>query len=114
LAATLTAALLAACGGTADVDVCTNNDGPLSNAGFVFVEDPESGERVSSGFRVSGCSSAFEASVNWRLRDSAGKALASGLTQGGSLQPSSFEFTVEYEVGTGHRRARGLRAKGGK
>ena len=99
-AAALMAVLLAACGGTEDVDVCANGDGALSNAGFVFVEDPKSGERVSSGFRVSGCSSTFEASVNWQLRDRAGKTLASGVTQGGSLEPSSFEFTVEYSIAT--------------
>jgi hypothetical protein len=99
-AAALTAALLAACGGAGDGDVCANSDGALSNAGLVVVEDPKSGERVSSGLRVSGCSSTFEASVNWRLRDRAGKTLASGVTQGGSLEPSSFEFTVEYSIAT--------------
>jgi hypothetical protein len=48
--------------------------------------------------------------VNWRLRGRDGKALASGVTQGGSLEPSSFEFTVEYS--TAARRTRGLRAEG--
>jgi Immunoglobulin-like domain of bacterial spore germination len=94
----ITAALLAACGGEQDVDVCANSDGALSNAGFIFVEDPRSGERVSSGFQVRGCSSTFEASVNWRLRGRDGRVLASGVTQGGSLQPGSFEFTAEYSV----------------
>jgi hypothetical protein len=97
-AAVLTAALLPACGGTEDVDVCADSNGAVSNAGFVFVEDPKSGERVSSGFRVSGCSSTFEASVNWRLRGRDGKPLATGVAQGGSLEPSSFEFTVDYKV----------------
>jgi hypothetical protein len=100
-AAVVATALLAACGGTEDVDVCANADSALGNAGFVFVEDPRSGERVSNGFLVRGCSSTFEASVNWRLRGRDGKALASGVTQGGSLEPSSFEFTVEYSIAAG-------------
>jgi hypothetical protein len=97
-AAAITAALLAGCGGETDVDVCANGDGALDNAGFIFVEEPKNGERVSSGFEVRGCSSTFEASVNWRLRDRTGKVVASGVTQGGSLQPGSFEFTAEYSV----------------
>jgi Immunoglobulin-like domain of bacterial spore germination len=54
-----------------------------------------------AAFAWAGCSSTFEASVNWRLRDRAGEALASGVTQGGSLEPSSFEFTVEYSIAAG-------------
>lgn len=96
--AAITAGILTACGGEQDVDVCATDDGALSNAGFIFVEEPTSGERVSSGFDIRGCSSTFEASVNWRLRDRAGTVLASGVTQGGSLQPGSFEFTAEYSV----------------
>ena len=97
-ASAITAALLTACGGEQDLDVCANGDGALNNAGLIFVEEPRSGERVSSGFQVRGCSGTFEASVNWRLRDRTGKVLASGVTQGGSLQPGSFEFTAEYSV----------------
>lgn len=97
-AAAITAVLLTACGGEQDLDVCANSDGALSNAGLIFVEDPRSGERVSSGFQVRGCSSTFEASVNWRLRGRDGRVLASGVTQGGSLRPSSFEFTAEYSL----------------
>jgi len=82
-------------------DTCANVDNALSRVGFIFVDDPRSGERVSSGFRVSGCSSTFEASVNWRLRGRDGKVLASGVTQGGSLEPSSFEFTVQYSIAAG-------------
>ena len=36
--------------------------------------------------------------MNWRLRDRTGKVVASGVTQGGSLRPGSFEFTPEYSV----------------
>jgi hypothetical protein len=51
-AAAITAVLLTGCGGEQDVDVCANGDGALTNGGFIFVEDPRSGERVSSGFEV--------------------------------------------------------------
>ena len=94
--AAMTTGLLTACGGEQDAGVCANTDGALSNAGFIFVEDPRSGERVPSGFEVKGCSSTFEATVNWRLRDRTGKA--SGVTQGGSLEPGLFEFRAEYSV----------------
>jgi hypothetical protein len=98
-AAVVTAALLTACGGgQREADVCANADGALTSAGFIFVQAPRSGERVSSGFRVTGCSSTFEASVNWRIRGRDGEALASGFTQGGSLEPSSFEFAAEYSI----------------
>lgn len=91
---------LTACGGNEDeVDVCANADGALSGARFIFVVAPRSGERVSSGFGVRGCSSTFEATVNWRLRGRDGATLASGVTQGGSIEPSSFEFSVDYSMG---------------
>lgn len=92
------AAVAAACGTGGGDDGCANSDGALSGVGFIFVDDPRSGDRVSSGFRVSGCSSTFEASVNWRLRGRDGRQLASGVTQGGSLEPSAFNLTVEYSI----------------
>jgi hypothetical protein len=100
-AASVAVIFLTACGGSKDeVDVCANADGALSDAGFIFVDAPRSGERVSSGFRVTGCSSTFEATVNWRLRGRDGATLASGVTQGGSIEPSSFEFSIDYSIGT--------------
>lgn len=97
-AAALTAVLLTACGGEKDVEVCANSDGALSDARFIFVADPRSGDRVSSGFQVRGCSSTFEANLNWRLRGRDGRVLATGVTQGGNIQPSSFEFRAGYSV----------------
>lgn len=114
---------LAACGGgtedqaaapatTADVepapdtsppqsDVCSNDDGALAESAFVFVESPTSGERVTSGFTVAGCSNTFEATVGWRLLARDGSELASGTTEGGTLdQPAPFTFTVEYALDT--------------
>ena len=95
------AAALAGCGGggRSESAVCANGDGALDKAAFVFVDAPRSGERVLNGFRVSGCSSTFEANVNWRLRARNGHVLASGFTQGGSLDPGPFSFTVDYPLG---------------
>jgi hypothetical protein len=95
------AATLAGCGGgsPSESTVCANGDGSLDNKAFVFVEGPRSGERVLSGFRVTGCSSTFEANVNWRLRARDGHVLSKGFTQGGSQQPGSFAFTVSYPIG---------------
>jgi hypothetical protein len=59
----LVTAVLAACGGGPGGSACRNEDGALSATAFVFVEAPRSGERVSSGFRVAGCSSTFEGNV---------------------------------------------------
>jgi hypothetical protein len=92
------AATLAGCGGRRGADVCSNGDGALTRTAFVFVWSPRSGERVSSGFRVSGCSSTFEANVTWRLRARDGHVLASGFTEGGSLEPSTFHFIVTYTI----------------
>ena len=95
------AAALAGCGGgnRSETAVCENGDGGLDNKAFVFVEGPRSGERVLSGFRVTGCSSTFEANVNWRLRARDGRVLSKGFTHGGSQEPGSFAFTVSYPIG---------------
>jgi Immunoglobulin-like domain of bacterial spore germination len=92
------AAALAGCGGGSGSEsvVCENGDGALDRTAFVFVDAPRSGERVLNGFRVSGCSSTFEANVNWRLRARDGRVLASGFTQGGGTDPGPFSFTVDY------------------
>jgi hypothetical protein len=67
---------------------------------FVFVRTPSSGDRVSSGFRVEGCSSTFEANVIWTLRARDGRALATGFTNGGGTEPGPFAFTVAYAIRT--------------
>jgi hypothetical protein len=98
LAGLAAAAALAGCGGggPGESAVCGNGDGALDRTAFVFVDAPRSGERVLNGFRVSGCSSTFEANVNWRLRARDGRVLASGFTQGGGPDPGPFSFTVDY------------------
>jgi hypothetical protein len=101
-------AALAGCGGDHSADVCDNADGALSNTGLVFVRAPASGERVSSGFRISGCSSTYEATLHWRLLARDGHPLARprpggpsptvGIAQGGSTEVGPFAFTVRYSI----------------
>lgn len=80
-------------------DVCSDEDGVLSENSFVFVVSPASGERVASSFTVTGCSNTFESTVGWKLLARDGSVLASGATEGGTLdQPGPFSFTVEYSV----------------
>jgi hypothetical protein len=88
---------LSACGGD-PVAACSNEDGALRNAAFVFVESPASGERVGSGFQVRGCSTTFEAALGWRLFGRDGRELAHGVALGGSIEPGPFSFTVGYSV----------------
>ena len=90
---------LAGCGGGGGKnDACSDKDGALTNAAFVFVGSPTSGERVSSGFEVSGCSSTFEGTVVWRLSAKDGHTLANGSAQGGSQSAGSFSFMVDYST----------------
>jgi hypothetical protein len=61
-------------------DVGANADGALSDASFVFVESPLSGDRVSPGFPVTGASRTFESTVNWRLKAADGSEMATNGT----------------------------------
>jgi hypothetical protein len=80
-------------------DNCKNDDGALSDAAFVIVASPRPGDRVQSGFAVSGCSRTFESTVNWRLVARNGTELAKGHTQGGGVDgPGPFSFTVSYQL----------------
>ena len=91
------ASMITSC--TTRKSVCSNADGALNNASFVIVESPHSGERVSSGFPVTGCSRTFEGDVQWRLFAKDGSRLAGGNTTGGGVDGlGSFSFTVPYSV----------------
>ena len=80
-------------------DPCSNADGALSEAAFVFVQTPRSGQRVFSGFPLTGCSRTFEGSVSWVLRGRDGSVLTSGDTMGGGVDGSQpFSTTVDYSV----------------
>ena len=76
-----------------------NDDGALDNASFVIATEPEAGERVVSGFAVSGCSRTFESNVQWRLTARDGSEVASGFTHGGGVDgPGPFAFTIAYDI----------------
>ena len=90
----IAAAAAGGCGGKSGSDACSSP----GRAAFVFVETPRSGDRVSSGFAVKGCSSTFEGNVTWSLRSRTGRVLARGHTQGGSDAPAPFDFAVTYTV----------------
>lgn len=80
-------------------DVGSNADGALSDASFVFVASPASGERVGPGFSVNGASRTFESTVNWRLKAADGSELATGHTSGGGVEGHGpFSFKVAYQV----------------
>lgn len=85
--------------GRGPAGVCSNADGALTGASFVFVTSPTSGARVTSGFVVNGCSRTFESNVPWRLVDRQGTQLASGSTLGGGVDGfASFSFSVAFTV----------------
>jgi hypothetical protein len=87
--------------GQAAPPVCSNADGALTDASFVFVTAPTSGTRVQSGVVVNGCSRTFESNVPWRLVDRQGNELASGSALGGGVDGfASFSFNVTFTVAT--------------
>jgi len=85
--------------GAEATDNCANDDGALSDAAFVMTTSPRAGDRVATGFSVTGCSRTFESTVNWRLVGRNGAELARGHTQGGGVDgPGPFSFTVSFSV----------------
>ncbi|MFD0987491.1 Gmad2 immunoglobulin-like domain-containing protein [Methyloligella solikamskensis] len=78
---------------------CENDDGALDDAAFVIVMTPRAGDRVRTGFGVTGCSRTFESNVQWKLIGADGSELASGHTSGGGVDGAgTFDFDVTYEV----------------
>lgn len=82
-----------------ETDNCSNADGALDEAAFVIATGPKPGERVESGFDVTGCSRTFESNVQWKLLARDGSVLASGHTTGGGVDgPGAFSFSIPYTV----------------
>jgi hypothetical protein len=80
-------------------DACDNADGALSDAAFVIATAPDAGERVQSGFEVTGCSRTFESTVVWRLVARDGTVLNQGNTTGGGVDGfGPFAFSVPFAV----------------
>jgi len=83
----------------APTDCCDNADGALDAAAFIFATSPRSGERVHSGFTVTGCSRTFESTLNFVLKARDGSVLASGHATGGGVNGSApFSFNVAYKL----------------
>ncbi len=86
-------------GGGDDTDNCANEDGAFDDAAFVIATGPKPGERVESGFDVTGCSRTFESNVQWKLLARDGSVLASGNATGGGVDgPGAFSFVIPYTV----------------
>ncbi|WP_108680730.1 Gmad2 immunoglobulin-like domain-containing protein [Methyloceanibacter sp. wino2] len=82
-----------------ETDNCSNEDGAFDEAAFVIATGPKPGERVESGFDVTGCSRTFESNVQWKLLARDGAVLASGHTTGGGADgPGAFSFSIPYTV----------------
>ena len=82
-----------------ETDNCSNEDGAWDEAAFVIATGPKPGERVESGFDVTGCSRTFESNVQWKLLARDGAVLASGHTTGGGVDgPGAFSFSIPYTV----------------
>ena len=64
----LAAGALSACAAQeGPVAGCDLGDPVLTASSFVIAKSPKAGDRVQSGFAVSGCSRTFESNVIWRL-----------------------------------------------
>jgi hypothetical protein len=79
-------------------DPCSTADGALDGAFGIIVTEPFSGQRVSSGFALGGCSNTFEATVPWQLLDEQGAVIAEGFTMGGGVEFAPFAGTVDFTV----------------
>jgi hypothetical protein len=108
----LSALLVAACGGglvtpsprqsrssASATATSTITPGPsptsLSSAkGFITVRQPLANARVSSPVTISGDASVFEATLQWRITDSAGRILAQGHTTASVGAPGRGTFSI--------------------
>jgi hypothetical protein len=111
--------LLAACGGGASgaSQSPTHTNGSLSSAspagsspaapsasaspttlssarGFITVSRPAANARVTSPLTISGDASVFEATLQWRVTDSAGRVLAQGVTTATAGAPARGTYAV--------------------
>lgn len=67
----------------------------LSSArGFITVSRPQANARVTSPLTISGEASVFEATLQWRVTDSAGRVLAQGVTTATAGAPARGTYTV--------------------
>lgn len=72
---------------------------PLTSAkGAITVKTPVANARLTSPFTVTGDASVFEAALQWRLTDTAGRVVASGSTTASQGAPGrgTYSVTVSY------------------
>jgi hypothetical protein len=68
---------------------------PLTSArGFITVARPLANSRVRSPLMISGDASVFEAALNWRITDSAGRVIASGHTTASAGAPARGAYSI--------------------
>lgn len=80
-------------------DACADLAPEAAEAAFTFVTTLQSGDVLSTGATVEGCSRTFESNVPYRLVDREGNVLVEAATMGGGVDGAApFEFTVEYTV----------------
>ena len=66
----------------------------LSAKGAITVKTPAANARLVSPFTVSGDASVFEAALQWRLADTAGRVIASGFTTASQGGPGRGTYAV--------------------
>jgi len=66
----------------------------------IWVNSPQSGQKVASPLEVSGSARVFEATVNIRLVDNAGKTIAEGFTTASEGAPGrgNFKYSLDFDA----------------
>jgi len=69
----------------------------------IWLTAPKAGQTVGSPMKVAGMAMVFEATVNYRLKNSEGKILAEGFAQAaaGAPEHGEFSFTIDFAAETG-------------
>lgn len=66
----------------------------ISAKGSIGVREPRPNERTTTPVIISGDASVFEANLEWRITDSAGRVLANGNTTATAGAPARGTFTI--------------------
>lgn len=69
-----------------------------SAKGFITVRQPLANARVAPPLVITGDASVFEANVEWRVTDTAGRVLAQGSTTASASAPARGTFTILASV----------------
>lgn len=71
-----------------------------SAKGGITVKAPVANARLQSPFTVSGDASVYEATLQWRLTDTAGRIIASGFTTASNGAPARGTYSVTVSYGS--------------